>query len=167
MLDYRGYGKSTGSIRSEAELNADVRAAWDIIAPRYRDMPIVIYGRSLGTGLAAKLAADVDPQLLILVSPYSSMTAAAKEAYPYAPEWLLKYPLRTDEVIGRVKSPIVILHGDQDQRIALAHSERLAALAHAPLELVVVHGAGHNDIHRFPAYLDALAARLTSAGRAN
>jgi uncharacterized protein len=164
ILDYRGYGKSTGRIESEKQLDADVRAAWDTIAQRYRGKPIVIYGRSLGTGLAAKLAADVNAQLLVLVSPYSSLTAAAKEAYPLAPEWLLKYPLRTDQVIGRVKMPIVLIHGSEDRRIPLAHSQRLAALARTPVELIVVEGAGHDDIHRFPRYLDALAARLIAAG---
>ena len=164
MLDYRGYGKSTGAIESEAQLNADVHAAWEAIAPRYRGKPIVIYGRSLGTGLAAKLAADVDAQLLVLVSPYSSLAAAAKEDYPFVPEWLLKYPLRTDEVVGSVKMPIVLLHGSEDRRIPLAHSQRLAALAHSPVQLVVVEGAGHDDIHRFPSYLDALAARLIAIG---
>lgn len=160
MLDYRGYGKSTGRIRSEAELHADVRAAWDAIAPRYRGRPIVIYGRSLGTGLAASLARDVDPALLILVSPYESLAAAAKRAYPLAPEWLLKYPLRTDEVIGDVKSPVMLLHGREDKLIPYSDSERLAWRVHAPVELVLVDGAGHNDIHRFPAYLDAIEVRL-------
>jgi len=92
------------------------------------------------------------------------MVAAAQEAYPLAPEWLLKYPLRTDQVIGAVKMPIVLLHGSEDRRIPLAHSQRLAALARSPVELIVVEGAGHNDIHRFPSYLDALSARLIAAG---
>ncbi|MEP6943835.1 MAG: alpha/beta fold hydrolase [Betaproteobacteria bacterium] len=162
MLDYRGYGKSTGAIQSEEQLNADVRAAWDTIAPRYRGKPIVVYGRSLGTGLAVKLAAEINPQLLVLVSPYSSLAAAAKEAYPIAPEWLLKYPLRTDQIIGTVKSPIMIVHGDQDRRIAVAHADRLARLTRSPTEMVVIEGAGHNDIQRFPAYADALASRLGS-----
>jgi len=164
MLDYRGYGKSTGTIQSEEQLNADVRAAWDAIAPRYLGKPIVIYGRSLGTGLAVKLAVDVDPQLLILVSPFSSLAAAAMEAYPIAPEWLLKYPIRTDQIIGSVKSPIMIVHGDQDRRIAVAHADRLARLTRSPTEMVVIEGAGHSDIQRFPAYVDALASRLGSLG---
>lgn len=165
ILDYRGYGKSTGHIESEQQLHGDVRAAWDAIAPRYREKAIVIYGRSLGTGLAAKLASEVDAQLLILVSPYASLAAAAEEQYPLAPEWLLKYPLRTDQVIASVKMPIVLIHGSEDRRIPLADSQRLAALARAPVELIVVEGAGHNDIHRFPAYLDALAARLIAVAR--
>ncbi len=160
MLDYRGYGKSTGSMRSEAELHADVRAAWDAIAPRYRGKPVVVYGRSLGSGLAASLARDVHPALLVLVSPYTSIAAAAKRSYPLAPEWLLKYPLRTDAIIGEVTSPVVLLHGRDDALIPSSDSERLRALARSPVDLVLIDGAGHNDIHRFPAYVDAIAARL-------
>jgi uncharacterized protein len=160
MLDYRGYGKSTGSVQSEAELLADVRAAWDAIAPRYSGKPIVIYGRSLGTGLAASLARDVHPALLVLVSPYVSLTAAAKRSYPLAPEWLLKYPLRTDSIIGDVTSPVMLLHGRDDTLIPSSDSERLRALVRSPVELVLVDGAGHNDIQRFAAYLDAIEARL-------
>ncbi len=160
MLDYRGYGKSTGSVRSEEELKADVRAAWDAIAPRYSGRPIVIYGRSLGTGLAASLARDVRPALLVLVSPYASLAGAAKRAYPLAPEWLLKYPLRTDEIIGEVTSPVMLLHGRDDALIPYADSERLASRVRVPVDVVIVDGAGHNDIHRSARYLDAIAARL-------
>jgi alpha-beta hydrolase superfamily lysophospholipase len=160
IVDYRGYGKSTGHIESEAQLHADVRAAWDAIAPRYRDKPIVIYGRSLGTGLATRLARDVDPALLILVTPYTSIVAAAQRRYPFVPAALVKYPLRTDAIIGAVKSPILFAHGTDDTLIPLASSVQLQALARAPTELLTIEGAGHHDIHRFPAYVDPLAARL-------
>ena len=73
MLDYRGYGKSTGQIESEDQLRADVRAAWDAVGPHYAGRKVVIYGRSLGSGLAAGLAADLSasraPDLTVLVSP--------------------------------------------------------------------------------------------------
>jgi uncharacterized protein len=164
IIDYRGYGKSTGHVESEAQLHADARAAYDAMAALYRDKPIVIYGRSLGTALAASLARDVNPRLLILVSAFTSLAAAAAEAYPWAPAWILKYPMRIDAVIGEVKSPILLIHGSDDTLIPLAHSERLKALARSPAELLVVPGAGHNDIHKFPVYLDGLAARLISAG---
>jgi uncharacterized protein len=162
IIDYRGYGKSTGKIESEAQLHADVRAAWDAIAPRYRsrNLPIVIYGRSLGTGLAAYLARDVNPALLMLVTPFTSLAAAASRAYPLVPGWILKYPLRTDAIIGEVKSPVLLVHGTRDELIPLSDSEQLRSLARSPVELLVVDGAGHNDIQRFPAYLDGLAARL-------
>jgi alpha-beta hydrolase superfamily lysophospholipase len=163
IVDYRGYGKSTGHIENEAQLYADARAAYDAMAPLYRDKPIVIYGRSLGTALAASLARDVQPRLLVLVSPFSSLAASAAQAYPWAPGWVLKYPLRTDAIIGHVKSPILLIHGSEDKLIPLSHSERLKALARSPVELLVVPGAGHGDIHKFPVYLDGLAARLIAA----
>ena len=163
IVDYRGYGKSTGHIENEAQLHADARAAYDAMAPLYRDKPIVIYGRSLGTALAASLARDVQPRLLVLVSPFSSLAASAAHAYPWAPGWVLKYPLRTDAIIGDVKSPILLIHGSEDKLIPLSHSERLKALARSPVELLVVPGAGHGDIHKFPVYLDGLAARLIAA----
>ena len=162
IFDYRGYGKSTGRIESEAQLHADVRAAWDMIAPRYRqrNLPIVIYGRSLGTGLAAYLARAVQPALLILVTPYTSLAAAALRAFPFAPAWALKYPLRTDNIIGEVRSPVLLVHGTEDALLPLADSEQLRRLVRSSAELLIVDGAGHNDIHQFPTYLDGLAARL-------
>jgi hypothetical protein len=75
------------------------------MAPLYRDKPIVIYGRSLGTALAASLARDVHPRLLVLVSPLPVWLLPPLEAYPWAPQWILKYPLRTDAIIGDVTSP--------------------------------------------------------------
>jgi hypothetical protein len=163
IFDYRGYGKSTGRIQSEDQLVADVRAAWDAIAPRYRGLPIVIYGRSLGTGLAARLAREVDPALVVLVSPYASIAAAAHRAYPIAPEWLVRYPLRTDAIIGEIRAPLLLVHGSDDRVIPPADSERLRALARGPVDYVPIAGAGHHDIHRFPAYLDLLADRLARA----
>jgi hypothetical protein len=164
IIDYRGYGKSTGHVESEAQLHADVRAAYDAMTALYRATPVVIYGRSLGTALAASLARDVNPRLLVLVSAFTSLAAAATQEYPWAPEWILKYPMRTDAIIGDVKSPILLIHGSDDKLIPLANSERLKALARSPVELLVVPGAGHNDIHKFPVYLDGLAARLIAAG---
>jgi uncharacterized protein len=160
IFDYRGYGKSTGRIESEPQLHADVRAAWDRIAPQYRDKPVVVYGRSLGTGLGAYLARDVNPALLVMVTPYVSLAAAARRAYPFAPGWLLKYPLRTDSIIGELKTPVVLVHGTRDEILPLADSEALQKLVRAPVELLVIDGASHNDIHSFPAYVDGLAARL-------
>jgi uncharacterized protein len=159
MLDYRGYGKSSGRIDSQAQLEADVRAAWASIAPRYAGMKRVFIGRSLGSALAAGLAAEVQPELAVLVSPYESMAALAAEYYRWVPQALLRYPLRTDVALTRVKSPLLLLHGERDEIIGAQHSERLLRVApHA--ERVLIEGAGHNDLQDFPAYLDALALRM-------
>ncbi|MBT8100836.1 MAG: lysophospholipase [Gammaproteobacteria bacterium] len=160
ILDYRGYGKSTGSIDSEQQLHEDVRAAWNSIAPSYAQKPVVIYGRSLGAALAARLAADVNPELLILVTPFRSMNAMAQLHYPFAPEWLVRYPLRTDELIADIQSRTVLVHGDQDRVIPLDHSYELLDLATAPTTLLVIEGADHNNIHQFSSYLDGLTAEL-------
>ena len=162
MFDYRGYGWSSGHIESEAQLHHDVRAMWNTIAPYYRgkNLPIVIYGRSLGTGLAVPLARDVDPALLILVSPYASLAATSARAYPLVPQFVLKYPLRTDTVIGGVKSPILLVDGTRDEIIPIEDSLQLMRLAKSPIELLRIEGAGHNNIHEFPTYLDGLATRL-------
>lgn len=124
MLDYRGYGKSTGQIDSEAQLRADVRAAWDSVAPRYQGLRRVIYGRSLGTALAAGLAAEVRPELTVLVSPYASMAALMRLHYPWVPGWLLRYPLDTAAAVARLDSPLLLLHGEQDELIPPQQAEQ-------------------------------------------
>lgn len=159
MIDYRGYGKSTGRIESQAQLLADVRAAWDYVAPQYAGKKRVIYGRSLGTGPAALLAADVQPDLTVLVSPYCSVTEVARSQYPFVPGFLVRYPLSTCDAAARMRSPLLLVHGDRDTLIPPAHSERIRA-RDAAAELQMIRGAGHEDIHEFPAYLDLLAARL-------
>jgi hypothetical protein len=161
MLDYRGYGKSSGRIDSQAQLEGDVRAAWQRIAARYAAGRRVIAGRSLGSALAAGLAAQVQPDLTLLISPYESMAAMAAEHYPWVPRALLRYPLRTGEALAGVKSPVLLVHGQRDEIIGLQHSERLLRAApHA--RLVPVPQAGHNDLQLFPAYFDAIASGLAA-----
>ena len=163
MLDYRGFGKSTGRIQSEAQLHADVRAAWSTIAARYADRKVVVYGRSLGSGLAAHLAAEMSatrpPDLTVLVSPYRSMVSLATERFPWVPQAIVRYPLRTDAVIGQVRGPILLMHGERDTLIAPGHSESLKLLA-PQASLLRVPGAGHNDLQEFDVYLGALARAL-------
>lgn len=159
MIDYRGYGKSSGRIASEAQLMDDVRAAWQAVAPAYAGKRRIVYGRSLGSGLAAQLAAEVQPELTVLVSPYQSMQALAGELYPWVPGPLLRYPLRTDLALPKIRGPVVMLHGDQDTLIQVEHSRRLKQ-ANPGVALVEVAGAGHSDIHRQPAYLQALRSYL-------
>lgn len=159
MPDYRSYGKSSGRIDSEAQLHADVRAAWAAVAPRYEGRPRVIVGQSLGAALAASLAAEVQPDALVLIAPYESGRALAAEYYPWVPQALLRYPLRTDAALARVTAPVWLIHGDADDVIPFAHSERLQRVApHATL--VRVRGGGHNDLPAFAAYRDALRAAL-------
>ena len=163
MMDYRGFGKSTGQIESEQQLHADVEAVWRDVAARYRDRKVVIYGRSLGTGLAARLAAEVQPDLTVLVSPYVSILALARQSFPWVPAAFIKYPLRTDLWLPRIHKPILLLHGDADQLIAPANSRWLHGIV-PDSKLVIVAGAGHADIHEFESYRNALLRALSELG---
>jgi hypothetical protein len=159
MLDYRGYGKSTGRIDGEAQLHADVRAAWETIAPEYAGRKRVLLGRSLGSGLVVPLALQVQPELTVLVSPYSSLRAMAAEVYPWVPTSLLRYPLATDEAVAQLRTPLLLLHGERDELIGPHHSETLKKLQ-PQARLHIVKGAGHNDLQSFDDYEAVLRAAL-------
>jgi pimeloyl-ACP methyl ester carboxylesterase len=164
MFDYRGYGKSTGCIDSEEQLRSDVRAVWAQFAPQYQGKRVVISGQSLGTALAAGLAAELcaagrSPDLTLLVSPYSSMRALADELYPWVPRRVLRYPLHTAEHAARLSGPLMLFHGDKDQLIGIHHSHAVRTAAPAA-QLHCVEGAGHNDMHKFPSFREAIAGAL-------
>jgi uncharacterized protein len=164
MMDYRGYGKSTGRIESEVQLRADVRAAWNAVAADYAGRRIVISGQSLGTALAAGLSAELCatgcvPDLTLLISPYSSMRALADELYPWVPAGILRYPLSTVDHACQVTGPVMLVHGDRDELIGLHHSEVIRK-ALPGCQLLCVAGAGHGDVHQFPSFKEGLAAAL-------
>lgn len=159
MLDYRGYGKSTGRIESEAQLRADVRAAWDAVAPSYAGLRRVIVGRSLGTSLASGLAVAVKPEQLVLISPYTRMVDLMRQHFPLLPTALLRYPLDTSALLADWRAPLLLIHGEQDPLIPPQHSERLLALAPQG-RLALIQGAGHNDLQAFEPYFQTLREAL-------
>jgi uncharacterized protein len=160
IFDYRGYGQSSGQIQSESQLHADAAAVAAWVLARYPETPLVLYGRSLGSALAVRLAAEHQPRLLILESPFYSLEHLARRQFPWAPSFLLKYPLRAHAWIGQVRSPVVIIHGTDDAIVPFADGERLAGAVTAPLQFHAVAGGGHNDLARFPAYWAAITAAL-------
>lgn len=164
MPDYRGFGKSTGRIESAQQLRADVRAVWDAFAARYQGRRIVLYGRSLGTALAADLAEQLTregraPDLTVLVSPYSSIRALTTEYYPWVPPALVRYPLDTASHLQGMGGPLLLVHGERDALIGVHHARRLQAVRPSA-RLLVVPGAGHNDIHEAPVYRRELQQAL-------
>lgn len=161
MVDYRGYGKSTGRIESEAQLHADVMAVWRTFSPHYAGKRIVLYGRSLGTGLAAELAATVQPDLTVLVSPYASIAGLARTHYPWVPPQVLRYPLRTEVSAPRIRGPLLLVHGDRDDLIPITESNRLQA-AMPGARLLRIEGGGHNDLQDFSAYRQGMADALAA-----
>ena len=166
MLDYRGYGKSTGRIESEAQLHADVDAVWSAVADRYQGVVHVVLGRSLGSALAARWAVKHQPKLTVLVSPYCSMSDLAKQHFPLVPSSLLRYPLTTCDDMAQLRQPALLIHGGKDALISPQHSERIQAGA-PQANLLRIEHAAHNDIHLFDTYTQALRDSLGALGATN
>jgi alpha-beta hydrolase superfamily lysophospholipase len=159
MIDYRGYGKSTGRITSEAQLHQDVMTSWQFIAPQYADKKKVIFGRSLGTALAARLSTQVQADLTVLVSPFTNLDDLRGDLYPFLPRGLMRYPMPTDQWLPQAKSPVTILHGTADELISVEHARRLKAIAPVT-ELIEIETGTHNNLHHLPRYVTALSARI-------
>ena len=129
MYDYRGYGKSSG-LRSEAALHADARHVYEWLKNHYAEDKIVIYGYSLGTGMATQLAAKTRPKQLILEAAYLSMPAVGwfhAPVFPY--ESLLSYRFHSDRCIDQVRCPVHFFHGTNDALIPQTQGLQLAAIA--------------------------------------
>ncbi len=145
-LCYRGYGGSTGK-PTEDGLIRDAVAAYDFARARYPAKRIVLFGESLGTGVAVALAAGHEIGALILDAPFTSAAEVGAAAYPFAPvRWLMKDKFHSDERIGRVSAPLLVLHGEDDSIIPIKFGERLFALAREPKRFVRFAQGGHVDL---------------------
>lgn len=163
MVDYRGFGKSTGR-RSEREIKGDLQRVYDILKSKVPEKYVIIYGRSMGSGFAAKLASNNSPRMLVLESPYYSMKKMAKRYIPFMPASLiLKFPLRTYKWIKYVECPIKIIHGTKDTLIPYKSSLSLANIKPNITRLYSVIGGGHNNLHTFEEYHRMLEEALNSA----
>lgn len=150
-LSYRGYAGSTGH-PSERGLLLDAAAASAFTTARYNAERIVVWGFSLGTGVAVALAAEQPIGKLILEAPYTSIVDVAASAFPIFPVRLvMKDPFHSDQRIARVKAPLLIMHGARDPTIPVAFGERLFALANEPKQFVRFPEGGHNDLDDYGA----------------
>jgi hypothetical protein len=145
-LNFRGYGGSTGT-PTEDGLHRDAQAAYAFAAERYPQHRIVLWAQSLGTGVAVRLASEKPVGKLILEAPYSSAVDVAASLFPWVPvRWLMKDHLRSDQWIGAVHVPLLIMHGALDDVIPIRFGERLFALANEPKRFIRFDKAGHNDL---------------------
>ncbi|HET7848616.1 MAG TPA: alpha/beta hydrolase [Pseudolabrys sp.] len=150
-LCYRGYGGSSG-YPSEKGLLLDARAAYDFAAARAAPKRIVLFGESLGTGVAVALAAERTVGALILDAPFTSAAGIGASAYPYVPvRWLIRDAFRSDERIAKVNAPLLVLHGEQDRIVPIRFGEKLLALAREPKRMVRFPDGGHVDLDQYGA----------------
>jgi uncharacterized protein len=152
LLDYRGFGKSTGK-RSEKEMLNDMQVIYTSLTKQYPEEHLLIYGRSMGSGFATKLASENNPRYLILDAPYYSFKKVVERFLPMLPvRMVLRYHLRTDLWIRKVQCHTYIIHGTSDKLIPIKHSERLQRVNPGKITLIRIHGGGHNNLPSFDEY---------------
>ncbi len=153
FLSYRGYGGSTGSPSESANV-ADAKLAYEaLIADGVAPDDIIVYGESLGSGVAVQLAAANEIGGLVLDAPYTTIVDVAAGAYPYLPVrpfMLDRY--ETVRFLPRVKAPLLILHGEADRVIPVEMGKAVYAAANAPKDIVTFPHAGHSDHHIYGSY---------------
>lgn len=150
LLSYRGYGGNAGE-PSEQGLYSDARAAIAFLAAQGIGRErLVIYGESMGSGVAVQIATETPPAALILEAPFTSLTKVAFEKVPYIPVPLLIRD-RFDSLskIGRVHAPLLVIHGERDKTVRIHHGRKLLAAANEPKQGLFLPEAGHNDLYAF------------------
>jgi uncharacterized protein len=167
MLDYRGYGRSSGH-PSERGTYADASAAWRYLIIERKQDPgdVIIYGRSLGGAIAIELASRTTPRAVIVESTFSSIADIADEIYPYLPtRLLLRYEYPSSETIKRLTAPVLIAHSEDDEMIPFGQGQLLLHNAPAPKRFYRLRGS-HNQafVQSGQSYYRAIEQFITAAG---
>lgn len=157
-IDYRGYGKSKGK-RSEKIMHDDAFYCCREIQKRFPNLPVIAYGRSLGTGFAVNLASKINVDRLVLETPFLNLLDVAKTYFPFLPlKYLLRYSFRSDQLISQIDCPILILHGTKDRIVPYRSALQLfqKAKKEQRIEMITIPGGRHNNLNAFPLFVDSL-----------
>lgn len=161
MVDYPGFGKSTGKL-TEEKLYDFAGQLYTMAKAKYKPEQIVIYGKSLGTGIAAWLASKKTSKRVILETPYYSITSLVSHYLPVYPvNKILKYHLPTHTYISIVNAPVTIFHGTSDNVIPYSNAEKLKPLLKPGDEFIAIPDGEHNNLSESPVYktkMDSLLA---------
>ena len=161
FYDYRGYGKSSGRIKNEKMLFSDASIIYKELLYDYKERDVIVYGTSLGTGVAAYIAHENHPNKLILETPYFNFYDVAKFHYPYLPNSiLLNYHFKTDKYLPKVKSKVFLFHGTEDETVPYSSSERLEKLSDN-ITLFTIDEGSHNNLNSFKDYHNRLTEVLS------
>jgi len=162
MVDYRGFGKSTGR-RTQKAIKRDLQMIYNKVKDITPEKYIILYGRSLGSGFATKLASMNNPRMLILDAPYYSLSKVAKKFIPFMPLTLfLKFPMPTYKWLKYVNCPIHIIHGTDDKLIPYKTSIKLSKIKPESTRLYTVIGGGHKNLNTFIEYHKMLTEIITT-----
>jgi fermentation-respiration switch protein FrsA (DUF1100 family) len=164
MMSYRGYSGSTGS-PSEAANVADAKLAYDwLVGSGVRPEDVILYGESLGSGVATQVSLEKPVAGLILDAPFTSVVELGAMIYPWLPiRLLLLDRYETIRDIGRVRAPILVLHGERDHTVPVEMGRRVFAAAREPKQMVTFPEAAHSNQHLYGSY-DVILAWLRELG---
>lgn len=162
IMDYRTYGKSNGQLSEEA-LQDDGQLFYEYLLNDYEEDQIVLYGRSLGTGIATRLAAENNPRQLVLETPYLSLLDIGERRFPFLPvKWLLKYQFKSFEFVKDIRCPVAVFHGTEDEVIPIESGEELYDKIPAGNKYFIrIQGGRHNNLSSFEEYQENLTQFLT------
>lgn len=166
MVDYRGFGKSSGK-RTEETLHHDAQLIYDYALTLTDESKVVVYGRSLGSGLAVKVAAENTPARLVLETPYYNLTGVVFYHFPFLPvRWILRYRFRSDWYIDKVTSPVAIFHGTRDKVVPYKSGLRLyEKLTDSSDNIMVTIARGkHSDLNKYPLFREKMKEFLEPVG---
>lgn len=160
-FDYRGFGKSEGQIESEEQFFRDIQVMYKEMKTAYHPDSITVIGYSVGTASAAMIASKMNPKKLVLIAPYYSLVDMTKRRYPYIPTGLLKYRFETGEYLKKVKSKVLLIHGDQDKVLPFESSEMLSKYLKNGSRFLPIKGQGHDDFEQNEIFEEAIRAFLS------
>ena len=159
LYDYRGYGKSTGT-PSKATFYSDALLVYDWVKQQYPLLPIVVHGLSLGSHVAASVAAHRAISLLILETPFLNLLHIAQYRYPILPaRLLLRNNMNSAEFLPLINCPIYVFHGDNDTVVPLSEAQRIP-LYNGNVKMIVIRQGTHKNLHEFSEYQHTLEAIL-------
>lgn len=163
LVDYRGYGKSTGKPTLDGVINDSLAMYDHVISKGFKEENISLLGRSLGGGISLELASRKKVKSINLISAFTSFLDMCREHYPMIPLSIVRNDLlNSKELIKKIKTPVFIVHGDRDSIVGVSHAYNLYENANEPKKLLILKGAGHNEINPFlnKDYFETLSQML-------
>lgn len=160
LIDYPGFGKSTGKL-TEQTLYDWSSYMYNFARTRFGADSIIIYGKSMGTGIATHLASIQPCKKLILETPYYDYPSVIKHYIPIYPiEWMLHYKIPTHDYIEKVTAPITIFQGTNDWLVTYNNAKRLKPFLKPGDDFITIEGGSHNDLYDFKETIEKLDSLL-------
>ena len=160
LIDYPGFGKSTGKLTEQTLYNW-ANYMYNFARARFGADSIIIYGKSMGTGIATHLASIQPCKKLILETPYFDYPSVIKHYLPIYPiEWMIHYKIPTHDYIEKVTAPITIFQGTDDRLVTYNNAKRLEPFLKKSDEFVTIEGGSHNDLYNFKETIEKLDSLL-------